>query len=340
MLESISGVLHLPFAGPADTLGGMNPQTRRDFLRASLGAAGAGFASSALSRSLRAEEAKEADDRPMPMRDLGRTGMKVSILAQGGYHLGTLPEKDAVALVHRACDLGINFFDNAWNYHSGRSEELLGKALRGARREKVFVMTKGERRSKAGAAGQIDESLRRMGMEYIDLWQFHGLQTLEEVEQVRGADGAMEAAQAALKAGKIRHIGLTGHHDPATHLRALDVEGVETLQMPINPLDAHHRSFQNEVLPKARRKGVGTIAMKTLVFGRAVDRKVYTAAESLRYVWGLEVDVLVSGMTSIELLEHNARLAKAFAPMAGEERSALLARVKPSAGTGIEFYKT
>lgn len=315
----------------------MTHRTRREFLQTSAAVAGAGLAASALPAL--AEEAKP-DDKPVPMRDLGKTGMKVAILSQGGYHLGTLKkEEDAVAQVHRAMDLGLNFFDNAWNYHEGRSERYLGKALQGDRREKVFVMTKGEERTKAGAARQIDESLKRLQMEYLDLWQFHGVAEIVEVEQIWGPGGAMEAAQAALKAGKIRHLGLTGHHDPAVHLRALDLGGIETLQMPINPLDAHYLSFQKQVIAKAREKGVGVIAMKTLSFGRALERKLYTSDESLRYVWGLGVDVLVSGMTSIDLLERNARLARSFTPMSDDERQALLARAKPAAGGEVEFYK-
>jgi aryl-alcohol dehydrogenase-like predicted oxidoreductase len=308
--------------------------TRRDFLRASAGVAGAAW-----SRELLAQDAP-APDAPMPRRTLGKTGLRVSILSQGGHHLSKVGEEDAVALVHRAIDLGVNFFDNAWNYYNGMSEERLGKALKtGGRRDKVFIMTKSEERKKAGALRQIDESLKRMQTDRIDLWQFHALQRVSDVETIWGPGGAMEGAREALQAGKILHIGLTGHTDPACHLRALDFEGVEALQMPVNPLDAHYLSFQNRVIPKAKAKGVGIIAMKTLCYGKALEKQVYTAAEALRYVWSLETNVLVSGMTSIAQLEHNAARAKAFTPMPDAEREALLARVKPHAGAEFEFFK-
>jgi aryl-alcohol dehydrogenase-like predicted oxidoreductase len=311
---------------------------RRHFLKATVGA---GLAASLGPSGLLAQEGG-----PLPKRPLGKTGLEVSILALGGYHFAEhwgpdkpRTEEEAVALVHRAIDLGINFLDNAWSYHQGRSEEWMGKALKGGLREKVLVMTKSEQRLKEGAAKQIDESLRRLGVGRIDLWQFHGVKSVADVERIWGKGGAMEAAQEAKKAGKVRHIGLTGHADPACHLRALEFGGVETLQMPLNPADLHYLSFQKEVLPRAREKGVGVIAMKTLAMGNALRSGAYTVQEALRYVWSLEADTVVSGMTSIGQLEENAKLAKGFSPMAEAERAALAARVKPHAGTDLEWYK-
>ncbi len=316
----------------------MGTESRREFLRASLGA---GVAASLWTGDLLAQEGK-----PIPKRPLGKTGLEVSILALGGYHFAEhwapdkpKSEEEAIAIVHRAIDLGINFLDNAWSYHQGRSEDWMGKALKGGRREKVLVMTKTEQRLKEGAAKQIDESLRRLGTGHLDLWQFHALKSTADVDRIWGKGGAMEAAQEAKKAGKIRHIGLTGHADPACHLKALELGGIETLQMPVNPVDAHYLSFQKDVIRKAREEGVGVIAMKTLAMGNALKFGAYTVEEALGYVWSLGVDAVVSGMTSLDQLEKNAAMAKAFAPMAEADRAALVARVKPHAGTEVEWYK-
>ena len=307
--------------------------SRRDFLSGAAVAASAGAASRLLAQE------KPAADSPIPRRKLGRTGLEVSMISLGGWHMGADPdEKKAVALVRRAYELGINFFDNAWLYHDGRSEEFLGKALDGIR-DKVFVMTKGHERTRAGAARQIDESLKRLRTDHIDLWQFHQVESAEIAESLFKEGGAMEAAETALKAGKILHLGFTGHRDPAAHMRALDDPRIETIQMPVNALDAHYLSFQKGPLPKAREKGVGVIAMKTLSCGKALERKVYSVDEALRYTWTLGPDVLVSGCTSIDQLEHNVALAKSFAPMPEAEKTALLDRIKGSAGTEIEWYK-
>ncbi len=306
----------------------MTIESRRDFLRA----AGATLAASAL---MGAQE-----EKAIPRRVLGKSGLQVSILGLGGYHVAIQEEKDAIATVHRAIDRGVNFFDNAWEYHGGRAEEVMGKALReGGRRAKVLLMSKSRKRDREGAARQIEESLRRLQTDHLDLWQFHALSTVKDVERLWAPDGAMEAAQAALKAGKIRHVGLTGHTDPACLLRALEFEGLETIQVPVNPLDAHFMSFQKEVLAKARRNGIGVIAMKTLAMGRALTNLAYTVEEGLRYAWSLDVDVVVSGMTSVEQLEKNVSLAKSFSPMPRSNRDALVARVEPLQGTSLEWYK-
>lgn len=311
----------------------MSPLSRRDFLSGLAGAASLGIASPLLAQN------PPAPDVPLPRRKLGKTGLEVSMLSLGGWHMGADPdEKKAVALVRRAVELGINFLDNAWLYHDGRSEEFLGKALDGIR-DKVCVMTKGHERTRAGAARQIDESLKRLRTDRIDLWQFHQVESAEIAESLFAEGGAMAAAEAALKAGKILHLGFTGHRDPAAHLRALDDPRIETIQMPINPVDAHYLSFQKGPFPKAREKGVGVIAMKTLSGGNALKKNLYTVDESLRYVWTVGPDVLVSGMTSIEELEHNVALAKAFTPMNDAEKQALLDKCRAMAGTDVEWYK-
>ncbi len=186
---------------------------------------------------------------------------------------------------------------------------------------------------------QIDESLKRMQTDRLDLWQFHAMGSAEDAEKIFQKGGAMEAAEEALKAGKILHIGATGHRDPAAHLRALDDPRIETIQMPINALDFHFESFQKGPFAKAKEKGVGRIAMKTCSSGNAISKGAYTVDEALRYVWTLGPDVLVSGMATIEHLEHNVALAKAFTPMTDTEKQAVLDKCKALAGTEIEWYK-
>jgi len=310
--------------------------TRRQFLGGLAGLAGA--VSFAAAPHVLSQE-KTAVDRPIPRRKLGKTGLEVTIIGLGGWHVGSIGDKKAAAaLVRRAYDLGINFFDCAWNYHDGQSETYLGAALQGIR-DQVCVMTKSEERTREGAARQIDESLKRLRTDRIDLWQFHAIDSVRDAASIFARGGAMEAAERALRDGKILHIGVTGHTDPAAHLRALDDPRIETVQMPLNPIDFHYESFQKGPLTKARQKGVGVIAMKALSFGKALDKEVYTVAEALRYVWTLDPDVLVSGVTSIEQLEENVALAKNFSPMPERERRALLDRVRDRAGPDIEWYK-
>jgi aryl-alcohol dehydrogenase-like predicted oxidoreductase len=317
----------------------MKHWTRRQFLGGLAGLAGlAGAVPFAAPPNLLGQE-KPAADRPLPRRKLGKTGLEVTIIGLGGWHLGSIgDQKHATALVRRAYDLGINFFDCAWNYHDGRSETFLGAALNGIRDE-VWVMTKSEERTRGGAARQIDESLKRLRTDRIDLWQFHAIDSPQDAASIFARGGAMEAAEKALRDGKILHIGVTGHTDPAAHLLALDDPRIEAIQMPLNPIDFHYESFQKEPLAKAREKGVGVIAMKTLSFGNALTENLYTVAEAFRYVWALEPDVLVSGVTSLEQLEENVALAKSSTPMPERERRALLDRVRDRAGTDVEWYK-
>jgi len=274
------------------------------------------------------------------LRPLGKTGQKISMIGLGGYDLGMArEEKQALRMMDRALDLGATFFDNAWGYHDGLSEERMGKALAAAgKRQKVFLMTKAPGRDAATAQKQLEDSLRRMRTDVIDLWQFHNLTDFKEVDTIFGPGGAMEVAQKAKKEGKIRHIGFTGHTAPEVHLAMLDRYDWDAVMMPINPADAHWHSFQNQVLPKALEKKCGILAFKTLSRGRALTR-AYTVAESLRYVWSLPVSVLISGMDRMEFLETNLELAMKFQPMSPAEKQRLLARVKPLAGPEIEYYK-
>jgi predicted aldo/keto reductase-like oxidoreductase len=274
------------------------------------------------------------------LRSLGKTGEKISMIGLGGYDLGMArEEKQALRMMDRALDLGATFFDNAWGYHDGLSEERMGKALAAAgKRQKVFLMTKVPGRDAATAQKQLEDSLRRMQTDVIDLWQFHNLASFQDVDTIFGPRGAMEVAQKAKKDGKIRYIGFTGHTAPEVHLAMLERYDWDTVMMPINPADAHWHSFQNQVLPKALEKKCGILAFKTLSRGRALTR-AYTVAESLRYVWSLPVSVLISGMDRMEFLETNLELAMKFEPMSAAEKQALLARVKPLAGSEIEYYK-
>jgi aryl-alcohol dehydrogenase-like predicted oxidoreductase len=279
---------------------------------------------------------------PMPTRALGSTGLKVSAITLGGYH-ATLPEDpaDCARLMHRAIDLGINFFDNADCYHEGAGEEKMGRALaEGGRRKKVFLMTKVDQRDAQGSREQLEKSLRRLQTDYLDLWQFHAVSRREDLDKIFGPGGAMETAQKAKEEGKIRFIGVTGHLDPSVHLAFIRHFDFDTVQMPVNVVDPHYESFRINVLDEAVRRNVGVIAMKTLAFGNILSKGVAKAAEALPWVWSQPVSTICSGCDTIERLEYNVYLCKTFRPMPEAEQRALLQRTKPFAGTDIEVYKT
>ena len=275
----------------------------------------------------------------MPMRVLGRTGLKVSSIGVGGYHASVPKEEgESIALLHRAIDLGVNFFDNADCYHKGMAEERMGKALEGYRK-KVILMTKVDQRDAAGSLQTLETSLRRLRTDYLDLWQFHGVGKMEELDQIFGPGGALETAEKARKDGKIRFIGVTGHADPQVHLAALKRYPFDTIQMPINVLDPHFKSFRKTVVDEAVSRNTGVIAMKTLSMGKILSYRVATVAEALRWVWSQPVSVLVSGCESLEQINYNVYLAKTFTPMPEDEQAALLARTEPHKGTQVEDYK-
>lgn len=284
--------------------------------------------------------AKAAEDfGPIPTRILGRTGLRVSMIGLGGYHAG-VPDKeeDSIAIIHRALDLGINFFDNADCYQESRAEERMGKGLEG-RRQKIILMTKVDQRDAKGARETLEASLRRLRTDYLDLWQFHGVGKIDELDKIFGPGGAMETAQQARKEGKIRFIGLTGHFDPAVHLEAIKRYPFDAIQMPINVVDPHFKSFRKTVVDEAVKRNVGIIAMKTLSFGNIVSKGVAKPAEALPWVWSQPVSVLVSGCDRIEVVNYNVYLAKTFRPMSESEQAALLARTRPHHGTAVENYK-
>jgi predicted aldo/keto reductase-like oxidoreductase len=274
------------------------------------------------------------------MRTLGRTGLRVSMIGLGGYH-STLSKRqeDSTAIIHRALDLGINFFDNADCYHEGGGEEQMGRALEGHRKD-IYLMTKVDQRDAKGSLEQLDRTLRRLRTDYLDIWQFHAVGNMGDLDKIFGPGGAMETAEQARKEGKIRFIGVTGHLDPAVHLEAIKRYSFDTVQMPVNVVDPHFRSFRKTVVDEAVCRNVGVIAMKTLSFGNILSKGVAKVAEALPWVWSQPISVLVSGCDTVERLDYNVFLAKTFKPMPESEQAALLERTKPHAGTGIENYKT
>jgi uncharacterized protein len=279
----------------------------------------------------------------VPKRILGRTGEKVSILGLGGHHLGQIKEdKESIRLIREGIDMGVTFIDNAWDYHKGRSEELVGKALRDGYRSKAFLMTKHHGRDKKMAMEHLEESLKRLQTDVIDLWQFHEIIYEGEPKKIFSQGGGIEAAFEAKKSGKVRYVGFTGHKDPKLFLEMLnnDYEW-DTVQMPINVLDPHFRSFQENILPILVERNIGVIAMKTLAGGHLLDTKVVTPREALNYAWSQPVATIVSGMDSMDLLRANAQAAREFVPMTGEEQARLLERTKSVAADGkFEPFKT
>ena len=320
----------------------MDKTTRRDFIKqAAAGATLAALAEDVLGQT------SSASATGLPTRVLGRTGQRVSILALGGWHLGTFKEDaDSIRLMQAAIDEGLTFFDNAWDYHDGRSEELMGRALaEGGRRQKVFLMTKNCERDYEGSLRCLEDSLRRLRTDHIDLWQFHEMVYDNDPDWVF-EKGGIRAAAEARKAGKVRFIGFTGHKDPRIHLRMLDKPfDWDTAQMPINVMDAHYRSFQKAVVPVCLSKNVGVIGMKGLggssPQGIMTGKAGLTAAEAYRYSLSQPVAAQVVGITSLEQLKENAALARGFAPMSEAEKTALLARVRDVAGDGrYELFKS
>lgn len=275
----------------------------------------------------------------IPRRTLGRTGLKPTLMGVGGHH-ADLPENEAdtIALIHRALDLGITFFDNADCYNTGRAEERMGKALEG-RRKDIILMTKVDQRTAEGSRLTLEASLRRLRTDYLDLWQFHAVNLMQDLEQILGPGGALETAEKAKKEGKIRFIGLTGHFNPEIHRAAVERYPFDTLQMPINVMDPHFRSFRKLVVDEAKKRNVGVLAMKTLCYGNVVSHSIAKPDEALRWVWSQPIDVLISGCDRLEVLNYNVYLAKTFQPMPESEQAALLARTAPYRGPQIEVYK-
>jgi aryl-alcohol dehydrogenase-like predicted oxidoreductase len=276
----------------------------------------------------------------IPRRPLGRTGEEVSIVGLGGYHLGIPSEAEAVRIVRTALDQGMNFLDNCWDYHEGRSEERMGKALRGGWRKRAFLMTKLDGRTAQPAREQLDQSLQRLKTDVIDLVQIHEVIRKDDAERCFAAGGAIEALIEARQAGKLRFIGFTGHKDPDIHLHMLEVARknrfhFDAVQMPLNVLDAHYRSFEHEVLPLLAREGIAALGMKAMGAGLILQSKAATAEECLRYAMSVPgVSVTITGCDSREVLQQALGLALHFQPMQEGERKALLARTAATARRG------
>jgi predicted aldo/keto reductase-like oxidoreductase len=316
--------------------------TRRDFVKLS---AAAGVALSVAPGCAR-EAAKETKYE-MPYRTLGSTGEKVSLIGLGGYHAGLQSdEEDSITLIRTAVDRGINFMDNCWDYNGGQSEIRMGKAMRDGYRDKVFLMSKIDGRTKEAATQQIDESLKRLQTDHVDLMQFHEIIRMEDPEKIFAPGAAMEAMLAAKKAGKVRYIGFTGHKDPAMHLKMLEVADAnkfhfDAVQMPLSVVDAHFRSFEKQVLPVLVKNGIGVLAMKTLGFGAILRSNTATAIECLQYAMNLPTSVVITGMEDQDRLDQALEAAGTFKPMSEQAVSALLARTAGAAADGkYETFKT
>jgi predicted aldo/keto reductase-like oxidoreductase len=312
--------------------------SRREFLKAAVTAG-------VLAGTLPAWAAES--ESGMPHRPLGRTGEKVSAIGLGGFHIG-IPkdEQEAIRLVRTAIDRGITFMDNCWDYHNGGSEVRMGKALLDGYRQKVFLMTKIDGQTRKAAAAQIEDSLRRLQTDRIDLMQFHEVIRMGDPDRIFGPDGGIEAAQEAKKAGKIRFIGFTGHKDPRIHLRMLEVAKAhefrfDAVQMPLNVMDAHFRSFEHQVVPVLVKEEIGVLGMKSMGNGVILQSKTAKPIECLHYAMNLPTSTVITGIDRMELLDQALEAARTFKPMSQEEVSALLARTADAAAAGrYEPFKT
>ena len=318
---------------------------RRDFLKtASAATVGAAIPASAQTANT---PVKRPEAPGMIYRELGTTGERVSAIGMGGYHLGKQPEaSQSIQLMHAGIDRGITFMDNCWDYNDGISEVRMGQALRNGYRQKVFLMTKMDGRTAVEYNKQLEQSLGRLQTDVIDLVQFHEVIRLEDPDRIFAPGGAIEAAIAARKAGKIRYIGFTGHKDPSVHLRMLETAQkhnfhFDTVQMPINVMDAHFRSFTKEVMPVALKQGIGILAMKTFGDHYILDSKTVEPIEALHYGLSQPVSVVITGIDTPAILDQALQAAKTFQPMSETQMAALLSRTAQAASEGtFERFKT
>jgi predicted aldo/keto reductase-like oxidoreductase len=284
----------------------------------------------------------------MLYRTLGRTGEKVSAIGMGGFHMAgpRLTEPESIRLVRSAIDRGITFMDNSWDYNEGRSEERMGKALKDGYRQKVFLMTKIDGRTKEEAARQIETCLERLQTDHIDLVQHHEVIRFDDPDRIFAEGGANEAMLAAKKAGKIRYIGFTGHKDPHIHLYMLKVAAehefrFDTVQMPLNVMDAHFRSFAQLVLPELVKQQIGVLGMKSMGDSVILKSKIVTPMECLHYALNLPTSVVITGIDKPEILDQAIEAAKTFKVMNREQVSLILAKTKDAAVAGkYELFKT
>lgn len=314
--------------------------SRRDFVK-TMAAAGLAVGIGAHSW---AAESRKGD---MIYRKLGKTGETVSAIGLGGFHIGVpKEEKEGIRIIRAAIDRGITFMDNCWDYHDGGSELRMGKALQDGYRKKVFLMTKIDGRTKQLAAEQINESLKRLQTDRLDLLQHHEIIRMEDPDRIFARGGAMEAVVEAQRAGKVRFIGFTGHKDPQIHLRMLKIAKehdfhFDTAQMPLNVMDAHFRSFGKNVVPELVEQGIGILGMKPLASGQILKTKAVSPIECLHFALNLPTSVVITGVDKYELLDQAFEAARTFKPMSKREVSKLLSKTEQFAKTGkYEPFKT
>ena len=318
---------------------------RRRFIKgaAVLGAAPL-FAGGSMAQQDQSKDQSQVPSGTVPKKPLGKTGIQVSAMGLGGYHLGSAEtDQAAIEIVAKAFDHGVDFFDNAWEYHDGLSEERLGKALKG-KRQQAFVMTKvcTHGRDKKVAMRMLEESLRRLQTDHLDLWQIHEVVYDNDPDLIFAPNGSAEALLAAKQQGKVRFVGFTGHKDPAIHLKMLSHDfAFDTVQMPLNCCDATFRSFETHVLPEAQRRGIAVLGMKSLGgSGEMIRRGVVTAEQGLRYAMSLPVATTISGVDSMQVLNQNLKIAVNFQPLEANEMQSLREQCRFLASDGRnELFK-
>jgi predicted aldo/keto reductase-like oxidoreductase len=331
---------------------------RRDFLKTALAASlpvAAGGILESFGAAVRADEPQsggsprsdETLKGEMIYRQLGKTGERVSVIGLGGFHIGMQgDQQESIRIIREAVDHGINFMDNSWDYNGGESEIRMGKALEDGYRDKVFLMTKIDGRTKRAAAEQIDESLKRLKTDRIDLMQHHEVIRLEDPDRIFAPGGAQEAMFDARKAGKIRFIGFTGHKDPMVHLRMLDMADkhdfrFDAVQMPLNVMDAHFRSFEKKVLPILVKKEIGVLGMKSMGFGVILRSNLVKPVECLHYAMSLPTSTVITGIDSLDILRQDIDAVRDFKPLTSQQIASLLERTAPAAAEGrFEPFKT
>lgn len=318
-------------------------QNRRDFLQVTA----TGVAAMQLAGAISAAEEPKKNDGQIPLRPFGRTGELVSAMSLGG-HAATNPEKlseeESVRLIQRAVDEGITFMDNCWDYHDGVAEERMGKALRNhGRRDKVFLMTKVCGRTAKEAQSNLEDSLRRLQTDRLDLWQFHEIVYDNDPDWIFAPDGAIHTGLKALQDGKVRYLGFTGHKDPSIHLKMLSKPCEwSAVLMPLNVMDVHYRSFQKQVLPELIRRGIAPLGMKSLGGnGSIVSQAGIRVEDALRYVLSLPIATLVSGIDSEKILDQNLKIMREFRPLTDDEKQAIEKQSLAFAGDGrYELFKS
>jgi aryl-alcohol dehydrogenase-like predicted oxidoreductase len=324
---------------------------RREFLHVTTAVGLSGMAAGLLGQEVFGDDtpARNADTvkGDMRYRKLGRTGVEVSAIGLGGYHIG-VPKEDSegIKIIRTAIDAGVTFMDNSWDYHDGGSEVRMGKALKDGYREKVFLMTKIDGRTRKEAAHQIDQCLERLQTDRIDLMQHHEVIRLEDPDRIFAEGGAQEAMLAAQKAGKIRFIGFTGHKDPYVHLRMLEVATkhgfhFDAAQMPLNVMDAHFRSFGRNVVPVLVKEGIGVLGMKPMGSGAILKSGTVRPVECLHFALSLPTSVVITGVDSMQILKQALEAVKTFQPLTPEQVAELLKKTAEAAADGrYEQFKT